>query len=111
MFILIAAIILPANSAYAQGTTRTQIEEYRKKMKREARDDSQEAQRLREERRDLLRKGVPADQIREQQTRQIDKRRLPDQGEYYGSGSGGEGPWSGFVIYTAPTTTGEFTTE
>lgn len=102
IFLVVAAIILTGFSASAQRSTSSQRQEFRDKMKREARDDAGEARRLREERRDLMRKGVSPDQIREAQTQEIDSRRLPDQTGYQDYGSGAEGLSSGFVIYTEP---------
>jgi hypothetical protein len=70
-------VIAFGSVVYAQsnGSTRNQREEYRDAMGRENDEDFANSVKLREERRDMLRKGVTPGQVRAQQEAEIDMRR------------------------------------
>ena len=112
IFLAIIAMSLPGIHASAQKSTKQEIKDYREDMKEITKDDSGYARQLREERRELLRKGSTMDQIREEQTRKIEERRRPPaQPSRQDAPTGREGTWSGFVMYEEPAPAGEYTTE
>lgn len=70
-------IVSVAGPLYAQsnGSTRGQRQQYRDAIERENTDDFVNSERLRDERRDMIRKGVTPGQVRSEQAAEIDMRR------------------------------------
>lgn len=77
MIITTVMILTLAGTVHAQsnGSTRNQREQYRDAMQDQTDTDYVDSVRLREERRDMLRKGVTPGQVRAQQEAEIDMRR------------------------------------